>query len=375
MGSGIQTNNPIIVGAFRNLLQHQAIFVLVLLAVMAVGWHVLRGAQLRNLANGDRNKEVPPCPEANARRLTRISFGLLWIFDGILQAQASMPLGMTTQVIEPSACVLRFMGSAPRERRRHDLEQPSRHCARLGRVDPGWSRHLAARCSARQLVTARRSCRALLGDSWSGSSARVSGACSPRVSAGPSGPRVRRCCTALPECSLPSQTGPGRARGSGGRCSPASDHSSWAWPCCRRGPAAGTGVGSYDRQASPERLPRCSARWPRHPSRACCRRGSRPFGSFDAAHGWAVNLFLVICLAALGLAFLSGRPRVLRFAVPAAIVALPGRLGARPGSRLSRWCRDRPEQHDPHGARLRSRVPCLRACCPCRIPGTDHLGN
>jgi cytochrome oxidase Cu insertion factor (SCO1/SenC/PrrC family) len=44
------------------------------------------------------------------------------------------------------------------------------------------------------------------------------------------------------------------------------------------------------------------------------------FGSFDAAHGWAVNLFLVICLAALGVALLSGRPRLLRLAVPGAIV-------------------------------------------------------
>jgi hypothetical protein len=59
MESGLQTNNPIIVAAFRNLLQHQAIVVLLLLAVLAVGWHVLRGAQLRKVANGEGNVEVP----------------------------------------------------------------------------------------------------------------------------------------------------------------------------------------------------------------------------------------------------------------------------------------------------------------------------
>jgi cytochrome oxidase Cu insertion factor (SCO1/SenC/PrrC family) len=44
------------------------------------------------------------------------------------------------------------------------------------------------------------------------------------------------------------------------------------------------------------------------------------FGSFDAAHGWAVNLFLVIFLAAVGAAFLNGRPRVVRVAVIIGIV-------------------------------------------------------
>src|SRR5258708_36274421 len=36
------------------------------------------------------------------------------------------------------------------------------------------------------------------------------------------------------------------------------------------------------------------------------------FGSFDAAHGFAVNLFAVAALAVTGAAFLSGRPRLIR---------------------------------------------------------------
>ena len=50
-----------------------------------------------------RQGNFPAAPEPTARRLLRVGFGLLWIFDGILQAQASMPLGMAPQVIRPAA--------------------------------------------------------------------------------------------------------------------------------------------------------------------------------------------------------------------------------------------------------------------------------
>ena len=39
------------------------------------------------------------------------------------------------------------------------------------------------------------------------------------------------------------------------------------------------------------------------------------FGRFDAAHGWAVNLFVVVALAFVGASFLSARPRSVRAAV------------------------------------------------------------
>jgi cytochrome oxidase Cu insertion factor (SCO1/SenC/PrrC family) len=44
------------------------------------------------------------------------------------------------------------------------------------------------------------------------------------------------------------------------------------------------------------------------------------FASFDAAHGWGVNLFLVISLAVIGTAFLSGRPKLVLPAVIFGIV-------------------------------------------------------
>ena len=41
-------------------------------------------------------------PNPPARRLLRVSFGLIWLLDGLLQAQSSMPLGMVPQVVQPT---------------------------------------------------------------------------------------------------------------------------------------------------------------------------------------------------------------------------------------------------------------------------------
>jgi cytochrome oxidase Cu insertion factor (SCO1/SenC/PrrC family) len=42
-------------------------------------------------------------PEARARSLLRIGFGLIWVLDGILQAQPKMAGGLASQVIQPTA--------------------------------------------------------------------------------------------------------------------------------------------------------------------------------------------------------------------------------------------------------------------------------
>ncbi len=42
-------------------------------------------------------------PEPSWRRLLRIGFGLIWILDGLLQAQPKMAVGLPSQVIEPIA--------------------------------------------------------------------------------------------------------------------------------------------------------------------------------------------------------------------------------------------------------------------------------
>ena len=58
-------------GAFRNLLEHQAIFVLVLLAIVAVGWNLLRAVQLRSLRRRRSGRAISARPEPAARRLLR----------------------------------------------------------------------------------------------------------------------------------------------------------------------------------------------------------------------------------------------------------------------------------------------------------------
>jgi cytochrome oxidase Cu insertion factor (SCO1/SenC/PrrC family) len=42
-------------------------------------------------------------PEPGWRQLLRVGFGLLWLFDGILQAQPAMAVGLPSQIIKPAA--------------------------------------------------------------------------------------------------------------------------------------------------------------------------------------------------------------------------------------------------------------------------------
>ncbi len=44
-----------------------------------------------------------PRPEPAWRQLLRIGFGVIWIFDGLLQAQPAMAEGLPSQVIQPAA--------------------------------------------------------------------------------------------------------------------------------------------------------------------------------------------------------------------------------------------------------------------------------
>ncbi|MDA8300402.1 MAG: SCO family protein [Actinomycetota bacterium] len=124
MGSGLSADNQTIVSAFKEALLHEGLIVLVILGLAALAWQALRFVESRRLAQGpsapattgtpatpasgvlDRAPWaglVPAMPEAAGRRLLRVGFGCLWLFDGFLQAQPAMPLGMATSVIEPTA--------------------------------------------------------------------------------------------------------------------------------------------------------------------------------------------------------------------------------------------------------------------------------
>jgi cytochrome oxidase Cu insertion factor (SCO1/SenC/PrrC family) len=98
MNSGLNSSNPTLVAAFRNALLHQGIIVFLVFAVLAVAWVTVR-EWLRPAATA----RVAGASEPAWRQLLRIGFGVLWILDGLLQAQPAMAVGLPAHVIEPTA--------------------------------------------------------------------------------------------------------------------------------------------------------------------------------------------------------------------------------------------------------------------------------
>lgn len=106
MHSGINVTNSVMVAAFRAALMHQGLIALLILATLAIAWASIRewrpglaaaAGAVGAAGAGERQ------PEPAARRLVRISFGLLWVLDGILQAQPAMAAGLPSKVLGPAA--------------------------------------------------------------------------------------------------------------------------------------------------------------------------------------------------------------------------------------------------------------------------------
>jgi cytochrome oxidase Cu insertion factor (SCO1/SenC/PrrC family) len=105
MNSGLNIDDSTVVSAFKLALLHQGILIVLVFGTLALAWVSVReltgtnrGSFLAALRGGGDAE-----PEAPARRLLRISFGLLWIVDGILQAQPGMAVGLPSQVAAPAA--------------------------------------------------------------------------------------------------------------------------------------------------------------------------------------------------------------------------------------------------------------------------------
>ena len=108
MNSGINVNDPTVVAAFKAALVHQGIIALLIFFVLGFAWVAVRAwlpaAEATGTSGGTRVAASPASSaEPSWRQLLRIGFGLLWIFDGILQAQPKMAIGLPSQVIEPTA--------------------------------------------------------------------------------------------------------------------------------------------------------------------------------------------------------------------------------------------------------------------------------
>lgn len=101
MNSGLNPANPILVSAFRSALFHQWAIVGIIFLLLLLAWGATRGWA----TTGTRARMVLSASwnEPRARRVLRLCFGALWLFDGILQAQPQMAGGLPSQVMEPAA--------------------------------------------------------------------------------------------------------------------------------------------------------------------------------------------------------------------------------------------------------------------------------
>lgn len=96
MTSGLRTDDPVLVAAFRAALLHQGVVVLAIILALVLVHGILR---FRRAAN-----PRPPGPgEPPARGLLRVTFGVLWLVDGVLQAQPQMAAGLPSEVVQPAA--------------------------------------------------------------------------------------------------------------------------------------------------------------------------------------------------------------------------------------------------------------------------------
>ena len=102
MNSGLSPGDPTLVAAFRSALLHQGAIALLMLVFVWLLWAAARTWRSAT-APGTGGATAGGTAEARARWLLRTGFGVLWIFDGILQAQPKMAGGLATQVIEPVA--------------------------------------------------------------------------------------------------------------------------------------------------------------------------------------------------------------------------------------------------------------------------------
>ena len=103
MTTGLNPGNSTLTTAFKSALLNQGVLALLVFAVLAIAWvacrELLPGWARAGLAA--RQRELGP--EPTGRRIVRIGFGILWVFDAILQAQPAMPGGLPSQVIAPAA--------------------------------------------------------------------------------------------------------------------------------------------------------------------------------------------------------------------------------------------------------------------------------
>lgn len=313
MGRSLQTGNSLIVSSFHTALFHQLLIVLLVVALCAIGFNVVRTLQYRRLrASGQSTfpSARTATAEPIARRLVRIGFGCLWIFDGLLQLQSSMPLGLPSGVIQPAAStsplwVQHVVNSGVTIWSNHPVEAaaatvwiqlglgiwllvaPRGRWSRLGGLaGVGWG----------LLVW-------VFGEAFGGLFA-------PGLTwlFGAPGAVLFYCVAgvlvALPERAYDSAR-LGRTILAVGGLFLIGMAALQAWPGRGYWQGRGGTLTAMVQQMSKTPQPGFLSSW----------LGS--FGSFVAAHGWGVNLFVVLALASIGVLLVSGRPKPVLFGLVA----------------------------------------------------------
>ena len=323
MNSGLNPADPTLVAAFRSALFHQGAIALIAIVFLWLIWATARtwrvapptgkgGAAGAAGGAADAADATGQPAEARGRRLLRIGFGLLWIFDGILQAQPKMAGGLASQVIQPIAAA-----------------SPAwvQHLVNWGGT--AWSYHpiqagaasvwIQVGIGAWLIVASRGSWSRLAGLASVGWGLAVwvfgesfGGIFAPGLSWLTGAPGavliyvVAGALIALPEGAW---RGPrlGRLLLGGLGLFFLGMALLQAWP--GRGFWQGTVAGQPGTLAG---MVQSMSGTPQPHFLSSLVSG---FGSFDASNGFAVNLVVVIALAAMGAIFLTGRPRLVRYAL------------------------------------------------------------
>src|SRR5580693_9550707 len=103
MSSNPGSGSSVLVTAFQSALLHQWLIIALIFAVLLLSWFTVRTGFPGFGAGNSQAGAGRPWREPRARLLLRVGFGIIWLFDGLLQAQPQMPGGLADQVIQPSA--------------------------------------------------------------------------------------------------------------------------------------------------------------------------------------------------------------------------------------------------------------------------------
>jgi cytochrome oxidase Cu insertion factor (SCO1/SenC/PrrC family) len=94
--NNVSLNNPIIVSLFRHSAFVSSVYWIIAVALLVL----LAATLLRRLNTFNLSREG--LGEPRARTILRIAFGVIWVFDGVLQFQPGMPLGLGNDVVQPA---------------------------------------------------------------------------------------------------------------------------------------------------------------------------------------------------------------------------------------------------------------------------------